>query len=538
MRIAYPIAASVAAGAVLLGVTSAQADSGFAYMEPVASGVSLKVLATAGDSLNGYTVMGVPDGMGILQDGRNLTLLMNHELSAANAVAAAAKRAGGAASGSTVSAFNYDTASATIVAGTELLKSVTWYDYSTGQTSTKPVAPAGADAKDSFGTPNHTAALNRFCSSYTAQPGTLSYSSVDANGKSTTVGYTGPAYFTGEEGGDESRGFVSDNAGNLIQLPRLGLAAWENFIVAPPKGTTTVVMGNEDGDATDSQLFMYAGTKTTAGSWVDKAGLTNGNLYVMAINGYNDDNLFRAAVGKGKAVPVSFNQIDWTKNGKIQNQQARAAGSVLARVEDGAFDPKNPNDYYFLTTESDKDAKATSANPLYPGAARDGGALWRVRFADVNRPTAGATIEMLLDGSESIMMNKPDNMAIDAKGNLLIQEDPGNNDHVARIVAYRISDGKVGTVARFKDLYFAKGGAQLMTRDEESSGVVDATPFLAVDGKDAKSYFFFNAQVHAPTAVARPDIAANPASAQALKDAIEGGQIYLMTIDDWSKVYG
>ena len=40
-------------------------------------------------------------------------------------------------------------------------------------------------------------------------------------------------------------------------------------------------------------------------------------------------------------------------------------------------------------------------------------------------------------------------MTIDTHGNLLIQEDPGNVNHLARIVAYRISDGALGVVARF-----------------------------------------------------------------------------------------
>lgn len=59
---------------------------------------------------------------------------------------------------------------------------------------------------------------------------------------------------------------------------------------------------------------------------------------------------------------------------------------TLARVEDGHFDPKKPNDYYFVTTESNKDPKATAPNPETPTVPRDGGALWRLSLKDVNDP--------------------------------------------------------------------------------------------------------------------------------------------------------
>ena len=534
MRKAYPVAAAIVAGATLFAAASATA-SDFSYMETVAPGTNLKVLATAGDQIQGYTLFGVPDGLGVLKDGDKYTLLMNHELLLTDPVTATGKRANGAATGSTVSALNFDPATQSISGGTELLKKVSWWDYKTNSYSSTPVAPDGALLKDSYGTPNFTTGLSRFCSSSTAQPGMLSYK--DASG--ITYGYTGPAYFTNEESNDESRRFVSDLAGNLVQLPRMGLASTETQVVVPTHNKVTAVMANEDGSATSSQLWMYVGEKSNAGSWVDKAGLTNGNLFVAAVNGAVNDNAIRASYGKRSAMPVSFKQVNWNQNGTAMNVEAQALGTVFSRIEEGEFDPNNPSDYYFITTESNKDAKATAANPDEPKISRDGGALWKLHFNDVKNPLAGGILTMLLDGTEAPYLSKPDNLTLDTNGNILIQEDPGANDHVARLVAYRIADGKIGIVAKFKDAYFKPGGAQFITNDEESSGVIDATKALAKDG-DKKSYFFLDAQVHVTDDKARIDLPSTMSAAQkqALVDAGEGGQLYLLTIDDWSKIYG
>lgn len=458
MRNRICVIAGLAAATALLPLVPASAASNFSYMEPVAAGVELTPVLTSGDKVGGVQWPGTPDGIGVVRDGNGLVVLVNHELSASNKAANGQKRANGGASASTVTAVNLDPNTKSVTGVRDLLGSVSWFDYSTGTYGSKPVAPAGAATEDEFKTPLHTTSLNRFCSSHLAAAGDLAYRAKDASGKEVMYGYTGPVYFTGEEGGDESRAFAMSTTGNMVQLPKLGLAAWENFIPAPKTGLRTVIMGDEDGAATDSQLFMYVGEKKAEGDWVEKAGLTNGQNYVMSIDGIANDNAFRAQKGKNNPAPVSFKAIDTSLNGKKQNEMARALGSVLSRVEDGAFDPKNPNDYYFVTTESNKDPKATASDPATPKISRDGGALWRLRFNDVTNPLAGATLTMLLDGSEAPYLNKPDNIDIDAKGNVLIQEDPGNNDHVSRLMAYRISDGKIGTVAKFKDAYFKPGG--------------------------------------------------------------------------------
>lgn len=536
MRKRIACTAAVVAGFALLPASAAQA-SDFSYMETVAPGANLKVLLTSADTVGGVVWPGVPDGIGALKQGKDLVVFTNHELSATNPVAASTAHGTGGSTGATVSAINIDSETMTVKATRDLLNSVAWYDYTTGQYGSTPKGPVGSAAKDSYGTPNHSKAINRFCSAFLAEPGSLA-TRVKEGAKEVTYGFTGPAYFTGEEGSDESRAFVMSNTGSMVQLPKLGLAAWENLIVAPTTGRNTVIMENEDGSATDSQLWMYVGTKTNQGDWTERAGLNNGQLYVMSVDGQASDTAIRASAGKGTAMAVNFKPIDTTKPGVAQNADAKSLGTVLARVEDGAFDPKHPNDYYFVTTESNKDPKATTPNPETPKVSRDGGALWRLRFNDVNNPLSGANLTMLLDGSEAPYLSKPDNLDIDASGNILLQEDPGNNDHVARLVAYRIADGKVATVAKFKDAYFKPGSAQLMTVDEESSGVLDVTDLVRADDKDKKSYFLLDAQVHTSPTVARPDLAANPDSKAALTAAIEGGQLYLLTIDDWNKVYG
>lgn len=510
-------------------VAANAADTAPVYMETVAAGATLKVLATTGDKIGSYTLPAIPDGTGAYLEGGSLKLILNHEYSAAGSTAS--RGDGSVVGGATISSITIDTASQSVTGASEFLKSMSWYNYKTAKFGKTATAPSGAVLTDAYGTTNHNNALNRFCSSSFAPAGSYS---AKVNGK--TIGYTGGVYLTGEEGNEESRGFAFNLKGEGVQLPRLGLAATETFVTVPTGNAVTAVLGNEDGSAVDSQLRMYVGKKTTKGAWFEKAGLNNGKQVVLQVENAADDNAFRATYGKGKPAKATFNELDWNIGGTTQNAWSRALGTSFSRIEDGQFDPQNPNVYYFVTTESNKDAKATSLNPDDKSVTkRDGGALWKFTFADVKNPLKGGTIEMLLDGSEAPYLNKPDNITVDNFGHILIQEDPGNNDQVSRLFAYDIATGKIAVVAKFKDVYFSATGKSKMTVDEESSGIIDATKFFKKDAADSKSYYIYNAQVHALTSVARPDITDATAKAE-LDKLLEGGQLYLLTIDDWSKV--
>ena len=92
---------------------------------------------------------------------------------------------------------------------------------------------------------------------------------------------------------------------------------------------------------------------------------------------------FRATYGKNNPAPFDLGpdeEVDWDQTGAAQNAQATAKGLALNRIEDGAFDPRHPEDFYFVTTEG-----GNGATP-----ARDGGGLWRLATTTWSGPGRAA----------------------------------------------------------------------------------------------------------------------------------------------------
>ncbi|MEY4348270.1 MAG: hypothetical protein RIS43_689 [Actinomycetota bacterium] len=262
-------------------------------------------ILASGDTIGGYTWPGTPDGMGAVKNADGtVTVFVNHEFSASDAFVGQVERSYGGF-GSTITAVTYNTETHSVVKVEDAIKSAAWYDYINGSWGDSPAAPVDAPDTDVYGTANHTTAINRFCSATLMERGSLAFDTtkrvkyfvkVKKNGKTVKVakyktvkvhyGYKEPIFFTGEEGESESRNFgLNIKTGELVQLPALGLGATENINIAPASATkkTTVALMGEDGAATDSQLFMYKGSKTTTGTWYQRAGLTNGLRYVARV---------------------------------------------------------------------------------------------------------------------------------------------------------------------------------------------------------------------------------------------------------------
>ena len=471
------------------------------YVLPVAPGVRTSSLLTVGDRVgdpvDGYRMVGIPDGLGAYRDdGSGLTLLMNHELNDQSGIV---RRHGQI--GAFVSEWSIDRKSFAVTEGRDLINpGVRFWDYGAGAYALAPTSPFGP-------------AFDRFCSNTLTTAGQLF-------NEETGRGYEGRLFFPGEENGELGRGFAVTTDGEMVQLPRLGVFSYENAVPAHNRTDTTLVVGSDDDD--NGQLWIYAGTKQSEGSPFDRAGLTNGAPSVAAVAGATTDASFRAAYGKGTPARFTLHGIDWTKGGPAQNADAKANGLSLNRIEDSHWDPSSPNDLYFVTTEGGKGAATPTGR-----FGRDGGGLWRLTFDDIEQPELGGTLTLLLDGSEPPLLNKPDNIAIDGDGNLLIQEDPGNNVGLARIVAYRIADGARGAIAEFDPALFGwkgrttAGGLPVLelgqlTFDEESSGIIDAHATIG------PRWFLFDAQVHSPVLGG---------------ELVQGGQLLALHVDDWEQVY-
>src|SRR5262249_27772909 len=161
-----------------------------------------------GDSVGGYRMVGIPDGLGAFDNGDGtFTVLMNHELTSADG----ATRAHGG-TGAFVSEWVFDKNTLQVISGQDLIQTVN-LDGSTCLTS------------------------NRFCSA--ALPALSAFSFGD-------LGTTDRIYMNGEEvAGGRAFGHVVTGtlAGTSYELPLLGKFAHENVVANPFAQSITVVAG-------------------------------------------------------------------------------------------------------------------------------------------------------------------------------------------------------------------------------------------------------------------------------------------------------
>jgi len=428
---------------------------------------------------NGYRFNGIPDGIGVTDNGDGtLRVLVTHELRDT----AGDVRAHGS-KGAYVSDLTIDKATLSVLSGKDFLSSA------------DNLFLASADGTS--WTSGATTAFNRFCSA------DLAAATAFRNG---TTGYAGRIFLSGEESGAEGRAFAhvldGSDAGKVYEVPSLGNLSFEN-VVANPLAQNKTVVASLDDTSTNGQVYVYVGNKATTGNAIQQAGLAGGITYGVRVNSTGTTNTEVGDLASPNATGLGLTNGVGTfelvnlgdvkaKTGATLNSESITAGVTnWLRPEDGAWS-KDGKSFYFVTT-----ASTTAPN----NASR----LWALEFTNPANPELGGTVKMLLNGSEGQVML--DNMTVADDGSILLQEDPGTNSRLAKIWRYNPSTDTLVELAQHNPALFSGtvSGTGNVTIDEESSGIVDISSYLTgVSGYDTTkySYFLIADQIH--KAVATP----------------------------------
>lgn len=491
-------------------------SSAASYLIPLNEGVSFTSILTAGDAVGvkfeptsqrgeAWRMVGTPDGLGAYDNGNGtMTVLMNHELEANEGTV----RAHGA-TGAFVSELIVDKRSLEVLGGQDLIRELyTW----NSETSSYVLSQDAMDRLCSADLPAPTAFFN----------------------PATNKGYAeGRIFLNGEESGVDGRAFAhfasGPDAGQSFELPALGQFSHENQVANPHAMDETVVIGLDD--STPGQVYVYIGDKQTEGTALERAGLSGGQLFGIAVEGAaleSRETGFGADEVDFSLVPVSDAAAE---SGQALEQASDAQGvTEFLRPEDGAWDPLVANRFYFVTTDrfdenkpgaDDPDAVPFPEEPSRPpgvpteqeqpqdiGRSR----LWQLDFNDLSDPASGGTLTMLLDGTEAHQML--DNMTVNDDGIIVLQEDPGNVGYSAKIWQYDPNLDELTVLAQHDPALFGSAGSTdaLLTVNEESSGVIDVSDILGGRGEHV---YLLDVQAHFNNE----------------REIDEGGQLLAMSVD-------
>lgn len=463
------------------------------YVVPTAPGWEVTSLLTVGDSAKEvpYRMVGIPDGMGAVAgkfaengeyvaDKAFMTILLSHELGATSGIA----RAHGQ-TGAFVSQWTMHLNTKQIKWGQDLITRVMTWDNgafvdTTGATQFGRFCSADLPAKTAFFNPR------------------------------THKGFDGLIYMKGEESGAEGRAFATvvtgEEKGTTYQLPYLGRFSWENSVAHPNAGDKTLVVGLDD--SSPGQVYLYVGDKQKHGNPVEQAGLQYGKLFgVKVVDGGANYAGSAAPSENAGAINGRFELLDLSdyatgSGANLQLQSVANGVTEFARPEDGHWDSKNPNVFYWVTT----------------GRSGQSARLYKFTFDSIANPTGGA-IEMVLDsatlvGTDGEAARSFDNITVDGNGDIIIQEDPGNSPYIAKTWKFNPVTKMATQIFESDRARFLSGAAGFLTQDEENSGVIDVTDIVknARWYEEGRRYYLGNMQAHY-------DIPG---------ELVQGGQLYLM----------
>ena len=474
---------------------------------------------TIGETINGYTPPGIPDGMGAFERNDEVVIVSNHELRSAQGYPYFLAN-GAELTGARVSYLSFDKDSR------ELMDAGLAYDTIYNR--------AGLPVTDSsdleFG------GLNRLCSAGSFSKG--------------QAGFVDDVFLTGEETGGGTEFALDVANGELWALPWMGRAAWESVAALEVPGINrthvAILIGDDRGDA---PLLLYVGEKMKNGNFVERNGLANGKLYMwVADNGelspadwsgtgtsrsgrfvevenYNADQ----AGSAGSQGELGFDDLGFATQAELDNQKSAIGAFNFSRPEDVHTNPREGKGNEVVLASTGRDTTINQGADYWGTTYLVDVKINRGRIKNGN---ITADISILYDGDDAgnqfphpdFGIRSPDNLVWADDGLIYIQEDRSTSVRVpkdpagcdaatdpveCRDRAFGGASGeeaslwtldpksgvatRIGQVDRTAVPAGQTDGDPLDLGDWETSGIIDVTEEFDADDE---RLFFFNSQAH------------------------------------------
>jgi hypothetical protein len=459
----------------------------------VPSGSSVLAIINSGETINGFTFRGLPDGIGLAPaNGGGVDVYVAHEETTVPFFGSA----------------DFQDAS---------VSRITLSTSSGGVTAASVALPPEAG-------------FLRFCSASMAGP---------AEGFST---YT---FITGEETNDivdvpdvstygpdpaiapqRQGGFavILDTAsGAFTPVPGMGRLNHENTIAVPGGWNHIALLTTDDTfNAPSAQLYLYL-AEHESHIWTDQGGLwafqvtgtqdgpVDQNDPFNGANDYLDLQVGDDFQGKFIRVPrkIAMGQTDLAPQDALEQWSNERNVFQFIRLEDLAYDKNNPRVVYIADTGRSRIVPDPATGRLMRGPGgtvgfTDNGRIFKMVFNEAN-PRMVDSFTVYADGDapgapEFVAMRAPDNIDTSANS-LMVQEDADD----AKIWRHDFGTGTWDVVATVND------------PDGESSGIVDASNWFGPGS------WILDVQGHGANVVEEVD-------SEGVLRKLESGQLMMMTI--------
>lgn len=497
---------------LMLSSIASAGSPGFLTAQPSmltpAAGGSVLPIMTVGDTLpNGYRYEAIPDGIGILPNGRGtVDVFVSHETS--------------------LVPFPLTVSGATMSGAS---------DFDNAQISRLRLHQGSAGVLAGEIALGSSANYQRFCSGFLA---------------STEHGFRRPIYFGNEEATDfvsppprlawppdpnnqRQAGLVvalDARTGQTHEIPGMGRLNHENTIVVPGGWDQIVALtGDDTFSAPSAQLYMYLAAS-------DSDLLADaGELYALVsdnatINDYGD--LLPGSSVSAHFIPVP-RSIALGNQTPLENWSNANNVFQFIRVEDMAYDKNDPHVVYLADTGEPRALPDPATGRLRRGPSGTtgpypNGRIFKLVF-NSSDPLVVDSMSVLIDAdaggyNSPDAMHNPDN--IDTSTNsLMIQEDPGShNRYTARVWRYDFGSASRSVAATVDQ----SADPAALAGAWESSGIVDASSIYG------PGTWLLNVQAHTLWIESEVRIVTDPTRTPPATGPItfkrEGGQLVLLTV--------